>query len=101
MQLDIFLSDRIKIDPREIRHFKDFLQKMANRLCVGQCQYGPPRKDKLFFSRLKKESTAYGKKGNMEQLLNIAVYAYLESFAPQNPKFHFDNTVDSVTRKEF
>jgi len=49
-------------------------------------------------TRMKLEVTAYRKSGNREHLLNIANYAWLESQAPENPKFHWDNTVDSVTR---
>lgn len=45
------------------------------------------------------ELKAYKKTGNEEHLLNIANYCHLESFAPENKKFHYDNTVDSVTRK--
>lgn len=50
-------------------------------------------------SRLAKELAAYKKTGNMEQLINIANYAILEAMAPENPRFHFDAGVDSVTRK--
>lgn len=71
---------------------------MVNRVIQGQCQYGPPSKEKMFYKRLRMELREYWKKGNLEQLLNVAVYAYLESIAPQNPRFHWDPFVDSVTR---
>lgn len=79
--------------------WKCFLQLMTNRKQVGGLRYGPPAKKQKYLSRMKKELAAYEKTGNMEQLLNIAVYCFLESEAPENRKFHFDNTVDSVTRK--
>ena len=50
---------------------------------------------------MKRELRAYIQDGNFEQLLNIAVYCFLESAAPENPKLHFDPTADSVTRAEF
>jgi len=51
-------------------------------------------------TRLSKELKAYRKDGNIEQLLNIAVYAFLESVAPENPKIHWNAAADSVTRGE-
>jgi hypothetical protein len=50
-------------------------------------------------TRLLKEVQHYKANGNFEQLLNVAVYCFLESSAPENKKFHFDATVDSVTRE--
>lgn len=77
---------------------RKFLQGMTNRLCHGAAQYGQPAAWQLYLKRLKLEVKAYEKTGNMEHLMNIANYAWLESVAPQNPKFHFDNTRASVTR---
>ena len=76
-----------------------FLRLLSNRKYVGGLRYGPPRKKQKYLTRMKKELKAYEVSGNMEQLLNIAVYCFLESEAPENKKFHFDNTVDSVTRE--
>lgn len=84
----------------EMQFFKAFLQGMTNRRIVGGMRYGPIRARKKYMTRLSKELRAYRLNGNMEQLLNIAVYAYLEAYAPENKLFHFDNTVDSVTRTE-
>ena len=44
---------------------------------------------------------AYQKSGNREHLLNIANYAWLESLMPENSKFHWDDKVESVTRKDY
>ena len=49
--------------------------------------------------RLGEELKAYKKTGNMEALFNIANYAWLESLAPENPKFHYDPTAKSNTRR--
>jgi len=38
-------------------------------------------------------------RSNAEHLINIANYAHLECYAPEHKRFHFDNTVDSATRK--
>lgn len=90
----------IKLSARETVEFKMFLQMMQNRRQVGGLRYGPIDRRKKYMTRLSKELKAYRKDGNAEQLLNIAVYAFLEFYAAENKKFHFDNTVDSVTRKE-
>jgi hypothetical protein len=81
------------------RPFFTFLQLTANRIAVGHLRYGPPNRRKKYMTRLKLELEAYENTGNMEHLLNISNYAFLESEAPQNHKFHFDPNVDSVTRK--
>jgi hypothetical protein len=51
-------------------------------------------------ARLRRELEAYERTGNHEQLLNIANYAFLESHAPQNGKYHFDPAVDSVVDRK-
>lgn len=71
---------------------------MANRLMQGQCRYGEPKASQNYFTRLMMETKAYKRTGNQEHLINIANYCVLESIAPENKKFHFDNTVDSATR---
>lgn len=101
MILDIHIPDSIKQDKRITDSFKDFLQKMANRRSVGACRYGDISKAGKYFSRMQDEVKAYKKTGNMEQLLNIAVYTFLESYAPENPKFHHNPLADSVTRKKY
>src|SRR5262245_9066348 len=85
----------------EMRAFWDFLQHMANRRAVGYARYGKIKSTQRYMSRLATEVKAYRKTGNREQLLNIAVYAFLESYAPENNKFHWDSAVESVTRKKF
>lgn len=96
MHEPIWFSD--KLDYRHRAQTKDFLQKIVNRLMQGHARYGHPKKSKQFLSRLKLELKAYEKTGNVENLYNVAVYSFLETQAPENPKFHFDPTVDSVTR---
>ncbi len=76
-----------------------------DRRQIGHLRYehrngGPVRRQK-YMTRIKKELAAYERDGNAEQLFNIAVYCYLETRAPENKKFHFDATVESVTRGKF
>lgn len=85
---------------KEDIEFQFFLQMMVNRKLVGGIRYGAIQKRQKYMTRLEKELKAYKKTGNSEQLINIAVYAFLESFAPENKKFHFDANAKSVTRKE-
>jgi hypothetical protein len=94
--MEIFWSEKLKL-PNE-KKFQEFVQKQANRLMQGFCRYGGPDKRQKYLTRLKLEVKAYERTGNAEHLINIANYAHLEEFAPENKKFHFDNTVDSVTR---
>ena len=102
MTIELNIPDSIHSDPYVIVEFKAFLQQVVNRKCVGALRYGDkPNRRKQYMSRLKKELEVYKKTGNFEQLLNIAVYAFLESAAPENRKFHFDATVESATRGEF
>lgn len=94
------------VEPRNCQvvgteRLKEFLQRVANRFVVGGLRYGSPRKEKKYLSRLKEELKCYKKTGNNEHLLNVAVYCCLESIAPENKQFHFDPTVDSVTREKF
>ena len=100
--ITVILTARMKEHP--IIAFFHFLQQMADRRTVGSTRYekgGQPIRRQRYLSRLKKEVEAYEINGNHEQLLNIAVYAFLESYAPENRKYHFNPEVDSVTRKEF
>lgn len=101
---------------QQIENWRAFLQAMTNRMLQGGLRYGKPDKRQNYLSRLEKEWEVYSGaycavvnrdieppfkyEGNFEQLLNIAVYCWLESEAPQHPRFHFDNNVGSVTRDE-
>lgn len=78
-----------------------FLQSVAAHYIQGNLRYGPPHAGRMYFSRLQKEAAAYGKTGNAEHLLNVAVYCLLEMIAPQHPRHHHNGLVDSVTRKEY
>lgn len=78
--------------------FREFLQQMCNRRTIGFLRYGQINSAQRYMSRLLTEAKAYKKGGNKEQLLNIAVYAFLESYAPENKRFHHNASADSVTR---
>jgi hypothetical protein len=100
MTREIRLPDSLPLDEMTVRAFFCFLQAMANRRAQGAARYGDrPNKKQCYMSRMRKELDAYSRDGNMEQLLNIAVYCFLESEAPENRRFHFDATVASVTRE--
>lgn len=86
---------------RQYRSFAKFVQLMANRLIQGAYRYGDPQRRQRYMSRLKLEVETYERTGNAESLTNIANYAWLENEAPENDKYHFDNTVESATRKKF
>lgn len=94
--MEIFWSKKLKL-PNE-KAFKEFIQRMANRLMQGFCRYGGPDRRQKYMTRMILEVKAYKKSGNAEQLLNIANYCHLEMYAPENKKFHFDNAVKSATR---
>lgn len=51
--------------------------------------------------RMEKELAAYKKSGNLEHLYNLANYAFLESCEPEHPAHHYDDTVESATRRDF
>lgn len=97
MEFNIWWSDKLKFTP-VYKNVPKFLQSMANRLAQGFARYGGPDQHKLYFTRMQMEIKAYKKTGNMEHLYNIANYCLLESMTPENPKFHYDDKVDSVTR---
>lgn len=97
MIFTIFLPSQIQ---RRAEPIKDFMQKMTNRLAMGHYRYGEPQASKGYLTRMEAELKAYKRIGNCEQLYNIANYCWLESVAPENEKFHFDNRVKSVTRKK-
>lgn len=83
---------------RKYNELSSFLQQMINRIGFGYFRYGGPDKKQHYMTRMELELKAYKKTGNRESLINLANYAFLESLTPENPKFHFDNTVASVTR---
>lgn len=99
MNITIWWTDRIKAKPQH-DVFLPFVQAMANRLIQGFTRYGPPDPEKKYMTRMKLELTAYRRTGNMEHLYNIANYCVLEAAAPENKKFHFDGTAESVTRSK-
>lgn len=101
MNLPIRIPDSLAVPIDEVAAFGAFLQQMTNRRAQGYARYGVIARRQKYMSRMKKEIEAYVSSGNHEQLLNIAVYAFLESYAPENRKYHFNPDVDSVTRKEF
>lgn len=94
--ITVFWSDRLKLPNRD--RYAEFLNKMSKRIHQGHARYGAPDRSKLYLKRLEIEVKAYKRTGNMEHLINAANYCWLESICPQSPKFHMDNTVDSVTR---
>lgn len=101
MILELRIPDDIPLDPYVTVEFRAFLQAVVNRRCVGALRYGDkPHRRQKYMTRLGKELKAYRKTGNAEQLMNIAVYAFLESAAPENSKHHWDAAVDSITRAQ-
>lgn len=95
--MEIFWSEKLNLPNKKAFH--EFAQKMANRLMQGFCRYGGPYAKQKYMTRLTLELKEYKKTGNAEHLINIANYAHLEMCTPEHKEFHFDNTVDSATRK--
>ena len=93
MTLPIFWSDKIKDLPS--KQFSAFFQMMSNRLQVGHVRY-PNGKD--FIKRLELELKEFKRKGNGENLLNVANYAALAYVKQEHPNFHHDKHVDSASR---
>jgi hypothetical protein len=96
--VEIFWTEKLKLPNKDA--FKEFIQKMANRLAQGHARYGPPERRRMYMTRLELEVKAYRKTGNSEHLYNIANYAHLEAYVPENMKFHHDSSADSATRRE-
>lgn len=84
-------------NPR-LKMFSKHVQFMANRLLQGSFRYGNPDISHNYMTRLTMELKAYKRSGNQEHLINISNYCVLETIAPENKKFHFDNKVESATR---
>lgn len=101
MKFEISIPDSLAVPEVEMHHFKLFLQRMTNRRAQGFARYGRISKSQRYMSRLIAEAQEYKRTGNQEQLYNIGVYCFLESYAPENPKAHFDSEAGSVTRKKF
>ena len=100
--LSVTIPGSIPMDPQLVCNFRAFMQGMANRRAVGLVRYKPHTDARQkYMTRLGKEFKAYKKTGNAEHLLNIAVYAYLESEAPEHKNQHWDILADSATRDEF
>jgi hypothetical protein len=96
MSTEIYWPEKIPVSGK--KSFLEFVSAQTKRLAQGYCRYGPPSRDKRYMRRLGLELRAYRRTGNREHLLNIANYAWLETQAPENKRFHFDNSVRSVTR---
>jgi hypothetical protein len=94
--MEIFWSKKLNVPNEE--KFRDFVQRMANRIGVGHPRYGAPDAKKRYDKRLKMEVETYLATGNAEHLINAANYCWLESITPSHPNFHLDDTVDSATR---
>jgi hypothetical protein len=95
----VWCSDKFRSD---WNRFIEFVQHQVNRLAFGYAQYeiktGGPCREARYMKRLGLELRAYRRTGNREHLVNIANYAWLESQAPENKRFHWDATVGSATR---
>jgi hypothetical protein len=97
-EIKLFWSDKVKFPKRTTDKCSTFLQTMCNRLAVGQVRYGDPDKKQNYMTRLIMETKSYRRSGNLENLVNIANYALLESMCPENAQFHYDPAVGSATR---
>lgn len=94
MTIELYLPDSIPLDHQTSVEFRYFLQAVVNRRVVGSLRYEPERRPtpkNRYMTRMKKEIDSYKRDGNFEQLLNIAVYAFLESAAPENKKLYFES----------
>ena len=96
--MEVFWSEKFKIPTAMRDHYNLFMNAMSKRILQGHARYGLPDAEKKYATRMQKEVLAYLYTGNAEHLYNIANYAWLESLRPQHKKFHFDATVNSVTR---
>lgn len=100
--ITITTPDRDGIHQDTAAHYRMWLQAMASRRWVGELRYekgrGPIRRQK-YLTRLKREVEAYEKTGNVEHLINVANYAFLENEKPERPGgCHWDAMVESVAR---
>lgn len=102
---NIYFPFPLNTPNRENQYYalKQFLQEVVDALAVGALRYekmGLPCSRKRYMTRMRLELEHYEKTGNRMQLINLFAYTFLESYAPENKRFHFDNTVDSVTREK-
>lgn len=96
---EIRFFESLNNDRKLLNSYVMFMQRMSNRLAQGSARYGnKPLRDKRYMARIFKELEMYKKTGNMENLINISNYCWLESEAPQNKKFNFDPYAFSATR---
>lgn len=98
--LELALPGTMPITFRDLIDFRAFFQQVLNRAGVGNVRYGEIDTRKRYMTRIGKELRAYRRTGNVEHLLNIAVYAWLESVRPEHRKQHWDATAESATRAE-
>lgn len=99
--LGVTIPGSIPLDTQTTLEFRAFLQGMANRRAVGALRYGDrPKTAQKYMTRLGRELKAYRATGNAEHLFNVAVYAFLESVAPEHRNQHWDMAVESVTRAD-
>ena len=99
--LEIKIPGSVELDPKTTVEFRAFLQAMTNRRVVGAMRYGDrPKSRQKYMTRLWKEFRAYRKTGNIEHLLNVGVYAFLESVAPEHKAQRWDAAAESATRAE-
>lgn len=95
--LTLYLTS-IPSDRKELAELKIFLQRILDRKTLGGLRYGAIQKKQRYLTRLQLELTKYVATGNQEHLLNVAVYSFLETYAPEHPDAHLDNTAPSATR---
>lgn len=99
MILTVKCSDKFRHD---WVHFIEFVQQAANRLAFGCARYedkhGGPVKENRYMTRMETEMKAYRRTGNSEHLRNIFNYAWLETRAPENARFHWNTEAESATR---
>jgi len=96
--LELRIPGTLPIPMQDLADLRLFMQAMLNRAGVGNLRYGAPASRKKYMRRLALELAAYRKTGNGEHLFNIAVYAWLETVAPQHKHQHFNMAAESVTR---
>ena len=96
--MEVYWNEKMAGLQRNKKSVQEFFNALSKRLAQGHARYGRPESRKAYLDRIGLELKAYRRTGNMEHLYNIANYCWLESETPQNPKFHYNQSVDSVTR---
>jgi|SRR5215469_7864016 len=105
MNHTLLLPDSLtwRMDEVALTSFFHFLQEMVNLRTIGSLRYerhGKPTRGKNYLTRLELELDAYRRTGNSQHLRNLAVYAFLEDFAPENARYFFSQHAKSVTRRK-